>query len=61
MQSGINLKVCKRNGRAGPIVTLKCMEITMANQVMVLLHPIITLFLSLMVFLFVVMSLVVIA
>lgn len=34
MQSGINLKVCKRTGRAGPIVTLKCMEISMANHVM---------------------------
>lgn len=34
MQSGINLKVCKRTGRAGPIVTLKCMEINMANHVM---------------------------
>ena len=34
MQSGITLKVCKRTGRAGPIVTLKCMEITMANHVM---------------------------
>lgn len=31
---GSNVKECKRSGRAGPIVTLKCMEITMANHVM---------------------------
>ena len=33
MQSGINLKVCKRTGRAGPIVTLKCMEISMLRMI----------------------------
>ncbi len=29
-----NVKECKRSGRAGPIVTLKCMEKAMANHVM---------------------------
>lgn len=33
-QDGSNVKECKRNGRAGPIVTLKCMEKAMANHVM---------------------------